>query len=366
MTMRIIPSSILILAFVAALASAAPDEANGTVTAVISGDVFEIAIIKADPRTGSGVETVRLADLSIHPAESAGGKAAKEFAEALLANRTVSLDIDNNSEDGRDPAGRLLSVVYLVDPDGEVNLTCSLNRILVDAGHAEVDDFEDDEFDPDDWWSQDGQLSEDGKIRVVINEVESNPPEGDEDNEWLELYNDGFDDVDIGNWTLTAASGSVISIEPGTVLPSLEFLVVTADGYWLRNSDELVILRDETGQEVDRTPALDDGDNDDNSWSRYPDGGEEWFFIEASPDGPAPSLEDSETIAYWMTRMKMTTGSDGPTNATLSARGTSPTSSNRDLKALVSLESNRSDFTRSPAPSPSPAPSRPPRLGRGI
>ena len=310
MTMRIIPRSIiprsiLILAFVAALASAAPDEANGTVTAVISGDVFEIAIIKIDPRTGSGVETVKLADLSLHPAESAEGAAAKEFLEALLTNRTVSLDIDNDSEDGRDPLGRLLSVVYLVDPSGEVNLTSPLNRILVDAGLAEVDDFEDDEFDPDDWWSQDGQ--KDGEIRVVINEVEANPSGGDEDNEWLELYNDGFDDADIGDWTLTTAGGSEVSIEPGTVLPSWEFLVVTADGYWLRNSDELVILRDETGKEVDRTPALDDGENDGDDWSRYPDGGEEWVFIEASPGEPVPptelledSYEDDDEDDNWL------------------------------------------------------------------
>ncbi len=298
MIMRTILRTILILTLVAAFASAAPDEADGTVVAVISGDVFEIAILHADPRIGSGVETVRLADLKLPPAESAEGEAAREFARSLLSNRTVSLDIDNDSEDGRDHLGRLLSVVYLVDPDGGVNTTHPVNRILVDSGFAEVDDSEGDEFDPADWWASDGQLSEDGDIRVVINEVESNPEGGDEDNEWLELYNDGAEDAVLGNWTLTTAGGSEVSIEPGTILPSWGFLVVRADGYWLRNSDELVILRDETGAEVDRTPALDDGENDDKSWSRYPDGGDDWAFVEASPDGPTPPLEDSETATY--------------------------------------------------------------------
>ena len=297
--MKAIPRSILIFTLVAAVASAAPDEASGTVTAVISGDVFEIAILQTDPRIGSGVETVRLADLKVPPAGSAEGEAAREFAIALLSNRTVSLDIDDDSEGGRDAQGRLLSVVYLEDPDGGVNTTHPINRILVDSGFAEVEDSEGDEFDPADWWeAPHEQLSEDGDIRVVINEVESNPEGGDEDNEWLELYNDGPEDALLGNWTLTSAAGSVVSIEPGTILPSWGFLVVRAEGYWLRNSDELVILRDDTGAEVDRTPALDDGENDDKSWSRYPDGGDDWAFVEASPDGPAPSPEDSEAVTY--------------------------------------------------------------------
>ncbi len=70
--------------------------------------------------------------------------------------------------------------------------------------------------------------------------------------------------------------------------------MVASDGYWLRNSQEMVILRDDKGEEVDRTPALDDDGNDDYSWSRYPDGGGEWVYIVASPGSPVPSRDLSE------------------------------------------------------------------------
>jgi endonuclease YncB( thermonuclease family) len=281
----------LLMVVVAATAAAAPDEARGTVIGVESGDIFDVRIDEADPRTVSEVERVILAGVVLPPVESVEGKAAKEFAEALLMNRTVWLDIDDESGNGRDSLGRLICVIYLEKPAGEINLTHPFNRILVEAGHAEVGDFEDGEFDPMDWWPDEDLLSEGESNLVLINEVEANPPGGDADNEWVELYNDGFDDADVGNWTLTTAGGSVVTIQPGTIVLAGWFLVVTADGYWLRNSDETVVLRDEDGLEVDRTPILDDEDDDDYSWSRYPDGEDEWVYIEASPDLPVPPIE---------------------------------------------------------------------------
>lgn len=284
----------MMLTLAAALASAAPDEANGTVIAVIAGDVLEVAIDGADPRTGPGVVTVRVADVALPPNGSEEWESARAFAESLLKNRTVSLDIDDRTEGGRDPQGRLLAVIYLSDPAGGVNLTHPLNRLLVEAGLAEVDDLEADEFDPRDWWQSGEGPTAGGGVRVVINEVEANPPEGDEGKEWVELYNDGFEEAAVGGWTLTTAGGSVVGISPGTILPGGGFLLVKAEGYWLRNDDELVTLRDGAGMEVDRTPALDDEEDDNNSWSRYPDGGEEWAFIQASPEGPVPAAEPSE------------------------------------------------------------------------
>lgn len=281
MTMRMLLNFFVLLALVAAQASAAPDEARGTVIGVDGGDVFDVLIDKSDPRIGSEVEKVKLADVSLPSIESVDGKAAKEFTEALLMNRNVWLDIDNRSVDGRDSLGRLLCVVYLENPDGGINLTHPLNKILVEGGHAEIEGSDDDEFDPNDWWP----------AWVFINEVEANPTDYDEDNEWVELYNDGESDVNVGNWTLTTAGGSVVSIEPGTIIPAGGFLVVTAEGYWLRNTDETVILMDEEGDEVDRTPVLDDEYDDDYSWSRYPDGGDEWIKIEASPGEPVPPIQ---------------------------------------------------------------------------
>jgi endonuclease YncB( thermonuclease family) len=272
---------ILFLALLITTAAAEPKGASGTVIGVDSGDVFDVLMVEEDPQTGSGVVTVKLANVILSEIESAEGKAAKEFTEAHLMNRTIWLEIDDLSVAGRDPQGRLICVVYLEEPDGRINLTHPFNRLLVDAGYAEAHDFQEDEFDPAEWrpaW-------------VVINEVEANPEGGDAGNEWVELYNDGWDDADVGNWTLTTASGSVVLLESGTIVPAGGFFVVTAGGYWLRNSDELVILRDDRGVEVDRTPALNDQDDDVNSWSRYPDGGDEWIRIEASPGLPVPPIE---------------------------------------------------------------------------
>jgi endonuclease YncB( thermonuclease family) len=281
MTMRMLMNFLVLLFLLAAAATASPKEASGTVIGVESGDVFVVAIEESDPRIGSEAETVKLADVSLPPVESAEGKAAKEFAENLLMNRVVWLDIDDESGDGRDPLGRLLCVVYMKRPDGGINLTHPFNKILVDEGFAEINDSEDDEFDPRDWWP----------LWVFINEVEANPADSDSDNEWVELYNDGEGDVDVGNWTLTTAGGTVVTIEPGSIIPVGGFLVVTAKGLWLRNTDETVILSDAGGNEVDRTPVLDDEDDDDYCWARHPDGGSEWVYIESSPGEPVPPIE---------------------------------------------------------------------------
>jgi len=52
-----------------------------------------------------------------------------------------------------------------------------------------------------------------GKTGVVINEFVADPAEADtNDNHWLELYNSGFDDVDLSGWSLlggTTSSGSL-------------------------------------------------------------------------------------------------------------------------------------------------------------
>jgi endonuclease YncB( thermonuclease family) len=280
LTMRTMMNFLVILFILVASAAAAPNEAKGTVIGVESGDVFLVQIEGSNPRIGSENETVKLADVSLPSVESTEGKAAKEFAESLLMNRTVWLDIDDKGVDGRDTLGRLLCVLYMERPDGEINLTHPFNRILVGEGYAEIDDSEDDEFNPQNWWP----------AWVFINEVEANPPEGDADNEWVELYNDGKKDADVGDWTLTTAGGSVVTIEPGSIVPAGGFLVVAAEGHWLRNSGETVTLRDADGREVDRTPAMDDEDDDDYCWARHPDGGIDWVYIETSPGEPVPPI----------------------------------------------------------------------------
>ena len=82
------------------------------------------------------------------------GEPAKVFATDTLLGQRVWLDIDDKSKDGRDPYGRLIAVVYLEDLNGTINTTHPFNRLLVDAGHAIVKDFTNNEFDPATWWEE--------------------------------------------------------------------------------------------------------------------------------------------------------------------------------------------------------------------
>lgn len=112
---------------------------------IIDGDTFEVRIIYSDPRIKKRVETVRLADVDCPELGTlAGDEAAAYTTSILLRAREIWLDIDDKSGDGRGPYGRLICVVYV---DGQ-----NFNRMLVDAGHAVVDDHLDNEFNPAEWW----------------------------------------------------------------------------------------------------------------------------------------------------------------------------------------------------------------------
>ena len=136
------------------LALGAPDEASGIVTNVVDGDTFDLRIVESDPRIIYEIERVRLGDVNSPEMGTAEGEAAKAYATEALLGKKVWLDIDDKSKDGRDPYGRLIAVVYLEDPDGSINTTHPFNRLLVDAGHAVVKDFTNNEFDPAMWWEE--------------------------------------------------------------------------------------------------------------------------------------------------------------------------------------------------------------------
>jgi endonuclease YncB( thermonuclease family) len=162
-----IASLMLLVLLLPAFAEASPDEAGGTVVKVADGKTFDIRIEKNDSRIREGVERVTLADLDL-PGESideamneligsanestADETSAKELAVAILLNKTVWLDIDDKSEDGRNSEGELVSVLYLSGLDGQPVVSPSFNRMLVDYRIAELNDSELNEFDPADWW----------------------------------------------------------------------------------------------------------------------------------------------------------------------------------------------------------------------
>lgn len=125
---------------------------------------------------------------------------------------------------------------------------------------------------------------------IVINEVELNPTgEGRiaESSPWVELHNTESNEVDIGGWGLSTLSGIETEIPPGTFMPAYGYYIITQRMQWLMTANETLVLKDSQGQEVDRTPPLSDGNNDEFTWSRDPDGRDtdstiDWKFLVSS------------------------------------------------------------------------------------
>lgn len=121
---------------------------------------------------------------------------------------------------------------------------------------------------------------------VVINEMDLAPSEvGSAD--WIELFNDGEEDLDIGGWQVRIVEGhwtGPATVPIGTVLFGGGYYVVTGDPRWVHDSNATAILMDSEGREVDRTPLLNDTRDDGKTWSRYPNGRDtdknaDWAYI---------------------------------------------------------------------------------------
>jgi len=132
---------VLLLPLVPALS----DEARGKVTYVTDGDTITV----------DGLGIVRLADVDSPELAATGGPEAKEYTRKQLLGKLVFLDLDNKT--GLDRYGRKVCVVFLANANGTVGDL--FNRMLVDAGHASVEDVKDNEFDPREWWEADENSS---------------------------------------------------------------------------------------------------------------------------------------------------------------------------------------------------------------
>ena len=144
---------------------------------------------------------------------------------------------------------------------------------------------------------------------IVINEFDLNPAGRDSGNEWVVLYNPAEVEVDISNWTLESTQGKTVTvtIPQGTIISPKGYWTYIHKEQWLDNEDELIILKDAEGVEVDRTLMASDRDDDNRYWTRYPDGRDtnsdsDWQFRErALPKGVIRSgivkhVEDGDTI----------------------------------------------------------------------
>ncbi|MEJ2259858.1 MAG: lamin tail domain-containing protein, partial [Nitrosopumilaceae archaeon] len=83
---------------------------------------------------------------------------------------------------------------------------------------------------------------------VVINEIDINPPGDDSASptEWVELYNPTNSDVDIGGWKIasTTVLKQTLTIPPGTIIKSGQFITYSYKTVWFTDTNEIVQLRD--------------------------------------------------------------------------------------------------------------------------
>lgn len=145
----LIPFALLLLT---SLAAAAPNEAYGQVVKPVDGDTFDVQLQDHDSQISEDLIRIRLADIDcpeIHgPKACEEGKRAAAYTRSWLLNNFVFLDLDNKT--GKDPYGRWVAVCYLSD-NGKPGR--NFNKMLVDAGHAVIEDFKNNEFDPLSWWA---------------------------------------------------------------------------------------------------------------------------------------------------------------------------------------------------------------------
>jgi len=141
------------LLLIVSLSAGAPDEAYGRVIKVVDGDTFDIALQDYNSsQVSEDVIRIRLADIDTPETRGAkaceAGKNASAYTRTWLMSSYVFLDLDNKT--GKDPYGRWVAVVYLSE-DGRPGR--NFNKRLVDSGHAVIEDFKNNEFDPGSWWS---------------------------------------------------------------------------------------------------------------------------------------------------------------------------------------------------------------------
>jgi hypothetical protein len=108
---------------------------------------------------------------------------------------------------------------------------------------------------------------------VLINEMELNPPQGV--TEWVELYNDGNQAVNISGWTVTVTDGGWVgrmTAPQGAIMPTLGYFVLTGSPQWNHQNGGTAVLFDQSGAKLDDTPFRQDDWDNDLTWGRHPNG----------------------------------------------------------------------------------------------
>src|SRR3989344_8512705 len=137
---------------------------------------------------------------------------------------------------------------------------------------------------------------------IVINEIAWMGTANSSNDEWIEIYNDGFQPVDLNGWTFSAVDGT-----PSVNFSNAVNKIIPANGYYLlertddsavpgitadliftgalSNSGENLILKNKDGDEIDRVNASSGWPAGDNATKEtmQKTGDGKWITAKATP-----------------------------------------------------------------------------------
>ncbi|MFX1503569.1 MAG: thermonuclease family protein, partial [Promethearchaeota archaeon] len=109
---------------------------TGTATYIVDGDTLDV----------SSIGRIRLADIQCPEIGDPGSTEATQYLASLVYQKEVYVDVDDIT--GTDPYGRIVAVIYVYHNDTHL---INVNKALLEAGHAEIWNFDNNEFNPYDW-----------------------------------------------------------------------------------------------------------------------------------------------------------------------------------------------------------------------
>ena len=115
---------------------------------------------------------------------------------------------------------------------------------------------------------------------IRINEVEMNPSGMDIKNEWIEIYNDGGEEIDISNWKMyDGLPQKIFTIPNGTLIDKGDYYLIGLNKSYLNNDKDgdLITLENSEGERIDETSILKDTIDNNNTHQFCLS---EWVFAE--------------------------------------------------------------------------------------
>ncbi len=113
---------------------------------------------------------------------------------------------------------------------------------------------------------------------IQITEVEINPSDGKNGNEWIELYNENENSIDISGWMIydgLTKETKRLTIPDSTSIDGKDYYIIKFSNAILNNGGDYVILYNADGNEIDRTETLKEKSSGEETWQLC-DG--EWTF----------------------------------------------------------------------------------------